>query len=317
MAIFCPYCNSVQSILLGNVFCSNSQHNMQNLDTGTLSIKSKKLEETDWHITRLSVRCMLNGNQKYIAGSKDYKVHPNNFLLANQGQRYKTWFENDQELEMLMVGFKPGFAEQVYTSLTKSDEWLIDNIDHSRNEQLIFYENTYPKDQQVESIFAELHKLIQLKKNTANAQHKLDVLYSLLMEHLLSLNFKVNINTQFTSIKKNSTKQEIYKRLQRSRDYIDSHYKNPITIDEMAKAACFSPHHFKRLFKQVYRINPHEYLTHIRLNKANSLLQLNTDTVKAIGSQIGFENDASFIRMYRQKFGITPMQMRLKTLNSH
>ena len=46
---------------------------MENLDNGVLFIKSSKLEETDDHISRLSIRCISGGEQHYKAGSHEYR----------------------------------------------------------------------------------------------------------------------------------------------------------------------------------------------------------------------------------------------------
>ena len=43
-------------------------------------------------------------------------------------------------------------------------------------------------------------------------------------------------------------RQELYRRLSWGRDFIQSNYRQQITIDEMASAACLSKYHFIRLF---------------------------------------------------------------------
>jgi hypothetical protein len=106
---------------------------MESLETGTLMIRSKKLEETDDHVSRLSIRCMLNGNQHYKVGNHDVLVTPKNYLVVNQGQHYKTSFHSDHELEMLLVAFKPEFAEALLQSLVISEDQLLDDpFTHSR-----------------------------------------------------------------------------------------------------------------------------------------------------------------------------------------
>lgn len=62
----CPYCESTKSLLVGHVFCSRHAHaDMNALRSGTLYIKTKRLEETADHVSRLSIRLMLNGRQWY------------------------------------------------------------------------------------------------------------------------------------------------------------------------------------------------------------------------------------------------------------
>src|SRR6187397_2286313 len=90
----CPYCNSAQSLLLGNVYCSHQGKPMEQLETGTLFIKSKRLEETSDHVSRLSIRCILNGEQHYKVNMHDHRITPDTYLVVNQGQHYKTSFQS-------------------------------------------------------------------------------------------------------------------------------------------------------------------------------------------------------------------------------
>src|SRR5678815_5517420 len=114
---YCPYCHSIQSVLMGNVYCSRHESSMENLETGTLYIRAQHLEETAEHVSRLSIRCMLNGEQHYRVGNRDVLVTPENYLVVNQGQLYKTALSSEHPLEMILVAFKPGFAESLLSSL--------------------------------------------------------------------------------------------------------------------------------------------------------------------------------------------------------
>ena len=55
-------------------------------------------------------------------------------------------------------------------------------------------------------------------------------------------------------------------RLRLARAYMDRHYDAPITLEHISSEAGFSPYHFIRLFRAVYRRTPHQYLTQHRLS---------------------------------------------------
>ncbi|MBK6755387.1 MAG: AraC family ligand binding domain-containing protein [Flavobacteriales bacterium] len=125
----CPYCESARSLLLGQgvLFPPCWSADMRSLKTGTLYIRSRRLEESADHVSRLSIRCMLNGQQWYKVGGTDRVVNPDNFLVIDQGQHYRTAFHGDAEQEMLMVGFRPGFAAEGLRTLTHTTEQLLDD----------------------------------------------------------------------------------------------------------------------------------------------------------------------------------------------
>lgn len=306
----CPYCNSVRSILIGNVFCSNHNKEMKSLESGTLYIKEKKLEETDWHVSRLSIRCMVKGEQYYKTGSKESLVNPANFLLINQGQRYKTSFAGMEESEMLMVAFKPGFAEGVYESMTQKQEWLLDNSGNESGLKLNFFEKTYEADAEIQAVFSKLYQLVHEKNVAYKKQLNLEGYYTKLIERLIALNFSV-----FESIKegrqlKTATKIELYKRLCVARDYMDAYFSDAISLEHIAGVACMSVHHFKREFQSYFGISPHRYIMQLRLKKAAGLLKKSELSVKEVCRSVGFEDDSSFIRLFKQNFGNTPVAFR-------
>jgi AraC family transcriptional regulator len=307
----CPYCNSAKSILIGNVFCSKHANPMESLNSGTLFIKTAKLEETDWHISRLSIRCMLNGTQHYQAGSRQFSVNPNNFLVVNQGQEYKTAFESAKELEMIMVGFKPGFAEDVFQTLTRPESWLLDNPDQPAA-PMSFFEKTFEKDEIISNIFIKLKLLIDSDDISYKKHFDIDVLYSELMERLISLHYRIYGQLEVKSQRKKSTKVEIYKRLSIAKDLIDASYMLQLSLEELASGCYLSLHYFKRLFKEYFGISPHQYIISKRLEVSKELLLNESHTVKEICQKVGFESDASFIRLFRERMGVTPSSYRSK-----
>src|SRR5436189_2904021 len=106
---YCPYCNNVQSLLMGNIYCSHQKKKIEKLDNGIMFLKSNKLEETNDHVSRLSIRCVTGGKQYYKVGNHEHTVTPENYLVINQGQHYRTSFESSRDQEMMLMAFKPGY----------------------------------------------------------------------------------------------------------------------------------------------------------------------------------------------------------------
>ncbi len=300
----CPYCHNARSLLLGNVYCSNEGTAMQKLDTGTLFIKSKKLEETADHESRLSIRLMLNGQQYYKVGSSEHLVAPDNYLVVNQGQRYRTSFTADYEQEMILVAFQPGFAEGLLHSLIVPEDKLLDDPFSTGQQPIYFFEKTYPKDPIIGQLFYQLRKLIDEPISVKN-EINLDEIYSDLLLQLLNTHrhIRQEIN-QLRSIKR-ATRTELYRRLNIAKDYIEAHISQNISIEYAANIACLSPHHFKRTFKDLFGISPHQFHVKKRLERACHLLQ-NSSSVGEACRQVGFEDTSSFIRLFRRHFGHTP-----------
>src|SRR5690606_19349039 len=65
----------------------------------------------------------------------------------------------------------------------------------------------------------------------------------------------------------------LYRRLVQAKRYIDKFYAEKIDLDNISDEAHFSKFHFLRLFKSVYGTTPNQYLTKVRIDKAQQLLK--------------------------------------------
>ena len=71
-----------------------------------------------------------------------------------------------------------------------------------------------------------------------------------------------------------ATRVELYRRLHRAKDYLECSLDTPIGLEDSALLACLSPHHFLRMFKKVFGVTPHQYLSRKRMERAKHLALL-------------------------------------------
>ncbi len=106
---------------------------------------------------------------------------------------------------------------------------------------------------------------------------------------------------------------------------IDDHYKTPLwqvmeanytfnlPVDEFARIAQRSVGAFKREFHEYYHTTPGKWLTQKRLEYAKDLLDTSRKNVSEITDESGFENITHFSRIFKEKYGSSPLQYRKKT----
>ncbi|MDP9120087.1 MAG: helix-turn-helix transcriptional regulator, partial [Acidobacteriota bacterium] len=102
----------------------------------------------------------------------------------------------------------------------------------------------------------------------------------------------------------------VLERLRRVRERLDAHPGEPIDLEAMARAACFSKFHFLRLFRQAYGETPARYLSQARLERARTLLETTDRSVTDICLAVGYESPASFTHSFRRYAGFPPRQYR-------
>lgn len=109
--------------------------------------------------------------------------------------------------------------------------------------------------------------------------------------------------------KKNS---QISNRMAIFLQYIESHYKENVTLEMLAKSANVSKSECLRCFKSTLQTTPYKYLIEYRLSKAAELLK-NTDMlIENIASDVGFTHISHFGKCFRQKTGFSPREYRKK-----
>src|SRR5207237_1104906 len=84
-------------------------------------------------------------------------------------------------------------------------------------------------------------------------------------------------------------KLDLYRRIVQAKLFIDSNFDERIDAGEIADEACYSKFHFIRTFKSIYGWTPHQYLTHVRVERAKEMLEQGVSVTEACFS-IGFDS---------------------------
>ncbi|MBE7044027.1 MAG: helix-turn-helix domain-containing protein [Ruminococcaceae bacterium] len=99
-------------------------------------------------------------------------------------------------------------------------------------------------------------------------------------------------------------------RLQSVFDYVEKHYADAITAEEMAQLCNMSYSYFSRFFKKNMQKSFNEYLNFIRINEAEKLLASTDLTITEIAMQVGFSTSSYFIQQFRRIKNTSPKQFR-------
>ncbi len=99
-------------------------------------------------------------------------------------------------------------------------------------------------------------------------------------------------------------------------EYVRDNYQYPISMDELARECDMSYYSFSRFFKQMTGKSFSEHLLDTRLSFAQKMLLSDNISVSDIASVCGFEYVSYFIRRFKQKYGVTPLEYRKIYRNS-
>lgn len=98
--------------------------------------------------------------------------------------------------------------------------------------------------------------------------------------------------------------------LLKAKDLADANYARPLTVADLAAAACLSPAYFSREFRRTFGESPHQYLLTRRMERAAALLRTTDWPVANVCFAVGAHSLGSFTTTFRRTFGKTPLAYR-------
>ncbi len=92
--------------------------------------------------------------------------------------------------------------------------------------------------------------------------------------------------------------------------YMYEHCTEPLTRDEVAKAAFMSPSHLSHSLRVKLNRSYVDLLNEMRINHARQLLKRSTRSLTQVALESGFSDHSYFTKVFRQYTGLTPSEYR-------
>lgn len=272
------------------------------------TILHERSRHHEWQgVGALSIKAFFGGQARYGVGAARFVVDANNYLVLNAEQPYTIAIDAAAPVESFCVFFAPGFAAQVRRALTAPEEQLLDDP-YASDAPIRFFERTYPRDDD-----DVVPALMQLRAATTEGAYEpgwLEEQYHALMQRLLAAQRDVRHEAWSLPGVRAATREELYRRVHLARDYAAAMYPGPVSLDDLARAAALSPNHLLRAFRAAFHQSPHQYLTALRLERAQHLLRATERPIAEICLDVGFTSLGSFTSLFARRVGCPPAAYR-------
>ncbi|MEK4208936.1 MULTISPECIES: AraC family transcriptional regulator [Paenibacillus] len=113
--------------------------------------------------------------------------------------------------------------------------------------------------------------------------------------------FIVELHGELTSHKERSSSW-----MERVTEYIEAHYNEDITRDQMAALAEVSPEHFSRTFRKSIGLSFSAYITLLRIRKAQQRILTSSPNLTTLAHEVGYEEGTYLSRKFKQLVGVSP-----------
>ena len=254
------------------------------------------------HLGLLSVKCAFGGQETYEVGRDRIGVKDSSYLILNEGQNYASYIRARDPVESFAIFFDPSFASDVLRSIVAPEDHLLD-MPAGTAQPVAFFQQLYWEDDIVAPL---LHRLREAAGSEQTTSGWLEEQFHNVLDGVIQVHRSVRREVNLLTTVRPSLRVELYRRLHKARDYMDSHLDQGLSLPVIAAEACFSPHHFLRTFKLAFHETPHQYLTRRRIEWAQRLLVRSSMSVTDICGAVGFESLGSFSWLFRQRVGVSP-----------
>ncbi len=93
-----------------------------------------------------------------------------------------------------------------------------------------------------------------------------------------------------------------------TREYLEYHYAEDISLEDVAEQVNISPQYFSKLIKKNTGFNFTDWLAMLRVKKAKELLTNTNLTVKEVCFMVGYKDPNYFSRIFKKRIGLTPSE---------
>lgn len=265
----------------------NGQEDPHPLDAQLLYVTTAKYEH-DWHSTvhahPFSELFYISGGKgSFFAKGDSFEIEKNHLVIINPQVDHAEFSSEDQPLEYIVLGID-GLQ---FSSTTPEKDMAVIHITNT--------------DRKICQYMEDLREEIQSHNlgRDAMCQNLLNMLLVLILRHKdiqVEITAPSNVSTQCTTVK----------------DYIDAHFKEPLTLEMLASEAHQNKYYVAHTFKAAYGLSPIKYLMKRRVEESKFLLEDTDYSVGQIAYIIGFSSASHFSQAFRREAEMTPNEYRKK-----
>ncbi|HOV42086.1 MAG TPA: AraC family transcriptional regulator, partial [Oscillospiraceae bacterium] len=100
--------------------------------------------------------------------------------------------------------------------------------------------------------------------------------------------------------------------IDKAKQYVNEHYKENITRNDVASSVFLTPEYFAKMFKAQTGITIKDFINQCRIEKAKDMLENTGASISEIAFEVGFDNFSYFSTVFKKLTGTSPQLFRKK-----
>ncbi|GKU81354.1 AraC family transcriptional regulator [Niallia sp. NCCP-28] len=237
----------------------------------------------DWHglkrkeVGKYVFQYTLSGEGRLEVGGKDYRLEAGQAFIVEIPSNHRYYLpENSKRWEFIFITLVGKEAANCWNMMQEHHGPVL----------------KIPADSKLIQLLLKIHQHTYEQK-ISDSYHASAKAYEFIME---CYRFIKNMEKQKKDFSLNMTK---------AITYIQTHYHEPIMLDEIAVISGYSKYYFIKQFQHQLNMTPVQYLTKIRIQKAAELLRTTDSSIIEIADAVGYANANYFNKVFRKVVGVS------------
>jgi AraC-like DNA-binding protein len=260
------------------------------------------------HWGPLSIKCAFGGNEYYRLNNCTYAVNDGSYLVVNAGNYRSSYIFSKAKVESFTISFCSSFVGNCLAGeLRDNDSNLANPFGGERPGE--FHERLYRFDSKIGGLLYQLKAVLSdLEENS----QLIDEYLRMLVAGMIERQRETNAEASSVEAVRPATRMELFRRLTRAKDFIDSCYNMDLTLADIAKVSFLNETYLLRQFRKFYRVTPRQYQIQKRMAAAKSSLQFAGGTITELCREVGYSDLASFSKLFKRLYGCSPELYRAR-----
>lgn len=100
--------------------------------------------------------------------------------------------------------------------------------------------------------------------------------------------------------------------IKRAQEFIEQHYTDKLSVDELAEKFAIGRRHFERRFKKATSNSPAEYIQRVKVEAAKKQLENSSKNVSEVMYEVGYTDLKAFRTVFKKVTGMSPVEYKHK-----
>lgn len=249
-----------------------------------------------WH-PEIELTLILSGEIEYHVDDMTYVLTAGDGIFCNSNALHSGHMRNDQDCTYLSVTFHPRFLYGYENSILHTK--YVANIVKNESRTSLALTDSVAWQSEILDALKDIYKIYQAP--TSDYEIRLHMI-------LMQIWYKLYLN--FSKEPSNARKSKLHlERLRNIISFIEQHYHQEISLEDVAKSANICKSECCRFFKKHMGMTIFDYVLYTRIQNSLTLLT-NADSITEVASQVGFSSPSYYSQIFKRYMKCTPMEYK-------